>query len=148
MMKKILMTAMKTSISEVLETMFYLPVEFKEESTRGEMDKAETDKACQLKFRGDCSGSVTLIVPLELLSEMTGNFTGEPGENCREEDLLGTLTEALNMVCGNALSKTDSKKPFELDIPRVIDAAGIPESLQFAIMETINSTLAINVALD
>ena len=40
-MKKIFLTAMKTSISEVMETMFFLPIEFGQESilSQSGMDK-------------------------------------------------------------------------------------------------------------
>ncbi|MCK5350497.1 MAG: chemotaxis protein CheX, partial [Desulfobacula sp.] len=109
--------------------MFFLPVEFGEESilNQSRMDDNKPNMACQLKFSGDFSGCVTLLIPKDLLSEMTQSFMGESSENLEEEHLSGTLTETLNMICGNALSRVDSKIPFELDIPKVIHESKILE---------------------
>ena len=147
---KILITAMKTSISEVMETMFYLPVEFGEESTLSQsgMDKNKPNMVCQLEFSGDFSGCFTLLIPKDLLSEMTENFMGESRENLEDEHLWGTLTEILNMICGNTLSKLDSKVPFKLDMPKVIDDSKISQTQIFTIVETTQSMMAINISVD
>ncbi len=149
-MKKILMKAMTTSISEVLETMFYLPIEIGDESTLSQsgMDMDVPNLACQLKFTGDFSGNFTLVIPKNLLEEITEDFMGESRDSLGEEHLSGTLTEILNMICGNALKKIKSKTPFDLDIPRVIDEFKIHESHVFTIIETTQSKMAINFALD
>ena len=144
-MMKILMTAMKTSISEVMETMFYLPVEFGEETTLDQCGMADNrpNMACQLEFSGDFSGCITLLIPEDLLSEMTQSFMGESSENLENEHLSGTLTETLNMICGNTLSKVDSKIPFELDIPKIMEESKIPETQIFTIVKTPQSMMAI-----
>ncbi|MCP4551344.1 MAG: chemotaxis protein CheX, partial [Bacteroidetes bacterium] len=49
----------------------------------------------------------------------------------------------LNMVCGNALSKIESKVPFELDIPQVIDETKFSDKDMFAIIDTTQSKMAI-----
>ena len=149
-MKKILMTAMTTSISEVMETMFYLPVEFGEESTllQSGMEKNRPNMACKLEFAGDFSGHLTLVIPKNLLAEMTENFMGESRENLEEEHLSGTLTEMLNMICGNALSRIDSKTPFKLNIPQVIEESEIPKENLFIIIETTQSMMAIHITVD
>lgn len=149
-MMKILTTAMKTSISEVMETMFYLPVEFHEESTfiQSGMDKHKPNMACRLDFSGDVSGRFVLVIPKNLLVDMTENFMGESRENLEGEHLSGTLTETLNMICGNTLSRVDSKVPFELDIPKVIDESNIPENRLFTIVETTPSMMAIHISVD
>ena len=154
-MMKILTTAMMTSISEVMETMFYLPVEFVEEpgtliqsQILNGKDKLKPNMACQLAFTGDFSGSLTLLIPKELLYEMTESFMGESREDLEDAHLTGTLTETLNMICGNALSRVDSKKPFELDIPKMIDESSIPKTQMFTIVETPQSMMAINITID
>jgi CheY-specific phosphatase CheX len=144
------MTAMKTSISEVMETMFYLPVEFSVESAFGQsgMDECRPNMACRLKFSGDVSGYFMLVVPKSLLSEATENFMGKSQKDLGEEHLLGTLTEILNMACGNALKKTGSKIPFELDIPEVMDASQILPAQLFTMIETPQSMMAIALVMD
>ncbi len=146
-MMKILTTAITTSISEVMETMFYLPVELDEASTlhQSGMDKHKPNMACRLSFSGDVSGCLTLLIPKALLSELTENFMGEPLEQLEDEHFLGTLTEMLNMICGNALSRVDSKTPFELDIPQVIDASNIPGTQMMTLIETPQSMMAIHL---
>ena len=150
-MMKILTTTMMTSTSEVMETMFYLPVEFKEEPAtliQGGLEKLKPNMACQLKFSGDVSGRVILLIPKDLLARMTEDFMGEPLENLEEDHLSGTLTEILNMICGNALSKVKVKTPFELDIPEVIDGSKLSKAQLFTIIETPESLMAMNIIMD
>jgi len=148
-MKKILMKAMMTSISEVMETMFYLPVEFGPESEFCQCGMDDKNiLACRLTFTGDTSGHLILAVPRNLISEMAENFMGEPREYLTEEHLSGTLTEMLNMVCGNTLSKADSKAPFELGIPEAIKESEIAKNDIFTIVETTESKMAIALKID
>jgi CheY-specific phosphatase CheX len=140
---------MMTSTSEVMETMFYLPVEFQNEpAVLNGLDNFTPHTACELKFSGDVSGRVTLVIPKDLLSEMTENFMGESRDNLKEEHLFGTLTETLNMICGNALSRVDSKIPFELDIPDMIDALKLPGTRLFSLIKTTQSMMAMTISLD
>ena len=149
-MKKILTTAMMTSISEVMETMFFLPIEFGEESTMGQsgIDVTAPILASQLKFTGDISGSLYILAPKDLAGEMAENFMGESLENLTPEHLDGTLTEMLNMVCGNALRKIEAKTPFELGIPKIIDGSKGFEKQVFRIVETTESKMAILLTMD
>jgi len=149
-MQKILMTAMKTSISEVMETMFFLPVEFGNELKliEGGLDQDKPILASRLKFSGDVCGSLSIIVPEDLIADMAENFMGEARKHLTKEHLSGTLTEMLNMVLGNALSKTGAKVPFELGIPQIIDGSEILEKEVFTIIETTESKMAILLKLD
>ena len=143
-MKKILMKAVKTSISEVMETMFFLPVEFDGESTLSECGlNKERTLVCRLAFNGDTSGSLVIVAPRILVTEMAENFMGEAKGLLTDEHFSGTLTEMLNMVCGNALSKTDTKVPFELGIPEIIDEPDFQDKEKLTIMETTESKMAI-----
>ena len=149
-MKKILMKAMMTSISEVMETMFFLPVEFGEESTmvKSGIDINKPVQTSQLKFTGDVSGSLFIVVPKDLIGEMAENFMGESQDRLTEAHLSGTLTEMLNMVCGNALSKAKSKVPFELGIPQVIDEPNFSSEQRLTIIETTQSKMAVFLEID
>jgi CheY-specific phosphatase CheX len=149
-MMKTLTTAMTTSISEVMETMFYMPVEFGAETgfTQSGMDKNPSSMACQLQFSGDVSGKFTLLIPRDLLAEVTENFVGEPRESIEDELLSGTLTEMLNMISGNALSKMESKVPFELGIPEVVTASEIPKDQSPIFVETTQSQMAVFITMD
>jgi len=138
-----------TSISEVMETMFFLPIEPAADATlaRCGLDKQKT-MACQLSFSGDISGRMILLADESLVAEMARNFMGESSEYLTDEYLMGTLTEMLNMVCGNALSKIQADIPFELGIPAKIDASEIPEKEEFSIIETTQSKMAFLLKTD
>lgn len=147
-MMKVLMTAMKTSISEVIETMFYLPVEFGDEAILAQCGIDKPIMASRLKFTGDVSGSLCIFASKDLIGEMAENFMGEARGLLTDDHLSGTLTEMLNMVCGNALSKIDTKVPFELGIPEMIDESKIQEKEILTIVETTKSNMAILLKID
>jgi len=145
-MKKVL-TAVKTSISEVMETMFFLPVEFPNEPTQKKIKriKGQQNKVCCLDFSGDCSGSVYLLVPRQLLLKMAENFMGEMGDSIGNDLLNGTLTEAVNMITGNALRKINAKVPFELSSPRLVAVSEFPETEGTLIIHTPGLEMAIHI---
>ena len=136
-MNKTLMTQMKDSISEIFETMFFMPVEFTQESRLSDTGLGKgDDMACRLDFSGDQSGTLMLVAPNRLLVNMCENFLGEPEENLKEEHLSGTLTEVANMACGNALSHMKCSVPYELSIPERIEDLNSLGELSFTLAET------------
>ena len=143
---KNLMTLMKTSISEVLETMFYLPVEFRDNLSPAKIEpiKKEIKIGCRLKVTGSFLATFKLFIPEQLLLNMTQNFMGEEPENCTEEYLNGTLKETLNMIAGNALKSMKTQIPPDLDIPEIIDVSDM-SSDSLIIIETIDGTMILQV---
>ena len=148
-MKKTLMKVMMTSISEVMETMFFLPVEISTEVTIGKSGiKSNKSIACQLAFNGDTSGKLIIVAPIDLAAEMAENFMGEDKDQLTDDHLSGTLTEMLNMVCGNALSKTKPKVPYELGIPELISCSDLDEKIECTLIETIGPSMAVALVMD
>lgn len=143
---KNLMTLMKTSISEVLETMFYLPVEFRENLPPETMEllKKNITIGCSLKTSGSFSATFQLFIPDPLLLDMTQNFMGEEAEHCTEEYQQGTLKETLNMIAGNALKSMDTDTPPDLDIPEIIKVSDIGSGALIAI-EGIDGTMIMQI---
>jgi hypothetical protein len=139
---------MKNSISEVLETMFYLPVEFKENLAPEEISliKKDIKTGCRLNVSGSFPATFQLFIPDPLLIEMTQNFMGELKENCTKEYLYGTLKEALNMIVGNTLRAMKTKTPPELDIPEIINNSDM-ESGSLIIIETIKGIMAMQILM-
>ncbi len=148
-MKKTLMTAMRDSIFEVMETMFFLPVELGPDIM---FEKSGIDGgdflACRLKFAGDTSGKLIIACPAELTAEMAQNFLGEPENRLSKEHLSGTLMEMLNMVCGNALSKISSSEPYTLGLPELIPCSDLDGRTLFTLIETIDSRMAVSLILE
>lgn len=116
-----LMTTMTASISEVMEIMFYTPIEPREAESIKACGFPEDDdiEACAITFSGSFSGQFFIFIPRSLLGIMTENFIGEPRENLTKEHLDGTLKETLNMIAGNTFSKIDPDASFGLGVPEI-----------------------------
>ena len=155
-MKNLLKTTMKTSISEVFETMFYLPLEFDTpEAVKIKENLNAADMvACRIDFNGSFSGRFTLFIPRELALMMTENFMAESRENIDEEHLDQMVKEIINMVAGNTFSHLDDQVQFKLSIPQRINRSGatdsrpVAESKDFIWVETPDGCLAFKISVD
>ncbi|MBF0210795.1 MAG: chemotaxis protein CheX [Desulfamplus sp.] len=129
-----LMTQIAISISEVMETMFYIPVEPRSGYTtlyesdliadsqlnsKASSSNLNNIESAKITFHGTFSGEIVLIAPENLLVIMTENFMGEERDNLTSEHIEGTLKEALNMLAGNTFSKLDSQSSFGLGVPDI-----------------------------
>lgn len=153
---KNLKKAMMISISEVFETMFYLPLEIESSDAVkiNEILDAENILACQLDFNGGFSGRFTLFIPRELAVLMTENFMAEKRENIGDDHLDQMTKEIINMVAGNTFSHLDDRVEFKLSIPQPISAPDmtdykpVSESEEFIWVETTDGCLAFKVSTD
>ncbi len=140
-MKKMeeLKKAMKDSISEILETMFFMPLEFPEEGDIGEIRKCgqTTLLSAQLKYQGPISGSFFVVAPTPLARELTANLLGLENKDLNSEHVEATLKELLNMVTGKTFSLYDSKSTFDLGMPQMISSNEIMTSLTDDLSEEI-----------
>ncbi|MGA1875921.1 MAG: chemotaxis protein CheX [bacterium] len=120
-----LIMALKTSISDVLEKMFYMPFEFEdnEHMEEGVSLGEGALYACRINFTGSISGFFTLMLPEEVLSHMTENFMGLRKEEIEDNYLGETLKEFLNMIAGNTFSNYNENEAFHLSIPQLIKPA-------------------------
>lgn len=120
MNKEKLMTAMQTSISEVLETMFFLPVDFlgPSESLCQSLND-ETVVAAKLGFYGPASGIFRLKVPENLARRISADFLGINPVEITAEDVAGTVKEMINMLVGNTFSIYDAETVFDLMVPEM-----------------------------
>ncbi len=143
-MTKTLTEAMKTSISDIMETMFYLPVEFKEGPLPYSPEERKTAMGCRIDFSGDFSGAIILVAPKDLLGEMAENLMGTSPDQLEEQHLAGTLTETLNMICGNTLSRTETENPFSIEVPKIIELSDLSGIKNFIIVETLQSVMAVH----
>lgn len=139
-MKEALKAAMTTSISEVLETMFFMTIEATEDTAWTDLtdtvygEKLFTGK---INFRGPLSGSFFLIIPESILSAMTEMFMGMEAGEVTEAHLSGTVLEALNIIAGNTFSKLDDQTVFNLEIPESVETSSLPSIAEHSGKETI-----------
>jgi len=111
---------MRTSISEVLEKMFFLPLDFSEAGTLGELweDPGAADlMAVQISFSGPFSGSLIFLIPRKLGADMTADFMGVEKGAVPAEHVDQTAGEILNMIAGSTFGNLDDQAVFELGIP-------------------------------
>jgi len=111
--------AMKYSISEVFETMCFMPLEFIDKE---EIDRIDPKKsmACRLSFSGALTGLFLLWIPLPVLLTLSENFTGIIAEDISQDYQIGTIKEFMNMIAGNTFSIYNDQEVFEINIPEVL----------------------------
>ena len=116
MERKALIRAMKNSISEVIETMFFLPVDFSDTVNAEEIQMSVT----KLDFSGPFSGSFVLFIPEEFAVSLTANFLGKDKEKVSEDNVIETSKEVINMIAGSTFANLDDQAVFDLNIPENI----------------------------
>jgi len=124
-MRKKMKTNMKQAISNVLELMFFISIQFKEEGglPDGRSPRDQTSIMATLGFSGPVSGSYYLLIPVAMAKEITANFLGLGEEEVSTVQERDTVKEALNMIGGHMLSLTDQPDGYQLGIPEIISEA-------------------------
>jgi len=118
-----MMKTMRQAISNVLETMFFQPVQITDKNST--LQEWFSDKqsllGAALKFTGPSEGSFFFIIPPKLAGKITANFLGLEEEEINEEQIEDTLKEALNMIGGHMLSLFDKEGDISLGIPELME---------------------------
>ncbi len=120
---------MTTSISEVLETMLFMALEFEECENIKDLNITGEIRVCRLDFSGKLSGHFVIFVPKELLISMSADFMGEEIEDITQEYTDGTIKEIINMVGGNMFAALDSNAEFKLGIPEIVEDNNFIQSI-------------------
>jgi len=139
-MKEALKAAMTTSISEVLETMFFMTIEITEGTEWSDLTNPIHDGkrfASKINFHGPLSGSFFLIVPESILSAMAEMFMGMEAGEVTQTHLSGTISEAINIIAGDTFSKLDDQAVFDLEIPELMETESLASIAQPLGKETI-----------
>lgn len=153
---KNLKAAMMASISEVLETMFFMSIDFDTHKTIKNIDNIQNGitMVCRLDFTGPFKGYFLLIIPENLLADMSQNFMGMERIEIKQQHLEGTLKELTNMIAGNTFSTLNDQIEFSLSIPKLIDFQtlsskylGNTEKGIEIITETTGGFLAVKIIL-
>lgn len=155
-MQETMMTNLKQAISNVLETMFFLPVQVIEGQgllkTWFPEDAVLTRAA--IRFAGPVCGSFFLLIPANMAREIAANFLGLGEEEVKKDQKEDTVREALNMISGYVLSQADKAEEYQLGIPEILpenesDMASyndLQENMVF--IETDENHLAVGIHLD
>lgn len=150
-----LITAVKASISEVLETMFFLPVEFPVEVGYEKLWGAQKKESlvAKLIFNGYFVGELIFFIPRDLAVSLTDSFLGEDESAVSEDHVNETVKEIINMIAGSAFGNYDDKVMFDLGIPEIVNfdeaTKQRPDSEEaiFIPIHTLDNRLALKVVL-
>ena len=126
-----MMGSMKDSISNVLETMFFQPVQIPDGNYTLEewFSQDKTLIGATLNYGGPSAGSFYLLTPLKTAKEMTADFLGLEEEEINEEQKRDAIKEALNMIVGSMLSLIDKEGAYTLGIPALIEENGLTDNM-------------------
>ena len=152
-MKNSLMRAMKNSISEVLEKMFYLSIEIDEDTDSYQIDENVDYHSSKLSFKGPFSGTFHSTCPENLLKIMTVNFLGVDDTEVTQTHMIEVVKEMGNIIVGNIFSNYDANIEFQLGIPEIVT-----EKISFAdendenninlIVEALESFLGFKIEIE
>jgi CheY-specific phosphatase CheX len=150
-----LTTAMTTSISDVLETMFFLPIEPTDAANIQDLWPVDQTGmlAARLDYKGPISGHCELFMPEQLAIAITADFLGQDPESLSDDQSHGTVKEIINMIVGNTFSLLDPQAVFDLGIPNLVSFSeyynGSGEDGQeiFMALDTLDNQLALRVFL-
>ena len=120
--KKILTTAMERSISDVMETMFFLPLDFSDADRIDTLWNMETEDilVAKLTFDGPFSGYCVFYIPRKLAASISADFMGKDEENISDDQVSETVKEIINMIAGNVFSIYNHQTVFNLGIPELV----------------------------
>ena len=118
-----IISAMKASISEVLETMFFLPLEFSDIDRFEDWWSEGSEDGLlvtRLSFTGPVSGMFFFFMPKSLGLSLAASFMGENETAVSQEHVADTVKEIINMIAGNAFGIWDDQAIFDLGIPETV----------------------------
>jgi len=153
MKNKDMTTAMKNSISDVLETMFFLSLDFSDDIDILELWNTGKDPviAAKLSFSGPLSGYAVFCIPKKSALSITADFMGKDEQEISDDQINDTIKEIINMIIGNTFSMYDSDVVFDLGVPELVEfhdsIKGLPDSEKSfsVVIETMENYLAFQM---
>ncbi|RJR33549.1 MAG: chemotaxis protein CheX [Desulfobacteraceae bacterium] len=152
---EILRSAMKRSISEVLEKMFFMPVDFPgtPEQEWADLCRPKKFMVAKLAFNGPFSGQFLFFIPEEMTSSLAAGFLGQDEQHVTVEHRADTVKEIVNMIAGNMFCILDNNALFNLEIPVMIEGADMEAAFSgssggiFLPVQTVDSSLGLQLTL-
>jgi len=122
MKNELLTTAMKNSISDVLETMFFLSLDYSDNVAIHELWSTGKGQilASKLNFEGPFSGNTVFYIPKKIALSITADFLGKDENDVFDDQINGTVKELINMLTGNTFSIYDPDAVFDLEVPEMV----------------------------
>ncbi len=108
-------SAMKDAISEVLETMFFVFVDFNGDSSEAQL--AECESSISL-YNSRERVDISFKAREEFARLISANLLGLDESDVGSDDLEDTMKEFANMVGGNYKARIDVRNQWDLGIPQ------------------------------
>ena len=153
MMNRNLMTAMRASISEVMETMFFEPIEFSEETDVSVFfdENRKNLIVVNVKYQGPFSGDLCCFMPKDLALSLASNFLGKEISDVSNDQAGEVVKEIVNMTAGGIFSHYDKNAVFQIGIPEIIKKTDMDdcgaEDAHFLLAETVIGRFALNLTV-
>lgn len=124
--KSVLTEVMKTSISEVIEQMFFMAIDFITQGKAGVEPQQDNEPIfAKLGFNGASCGTFILGMPLTLAQSVSADFLGTTPQSLVDEQVSGTVLEMVNMLAGTTLAMYDNQALFDLQMPELITLSDV-----------------------
>jgi len=122
-----MMEAMHQAISDVMNKMFFLPVQINKKglALREWFSNKLPLVGAAITLTGPLTGFSYLLVPEGVAREMTANFLGIAEKEVDVKQERDTVKEALNMIIGHMLSQFDRKGDLRIGIPQLINESDL-----------------------
>lgn len=115
--------AMKASISEVLEQMFFMTIDCQaQDGDSVDPQPVAGSIIAGIGFNGSPSGTFILEIPEDLARAVTADFLGAAARDLSAAQVAATVLEMLNMLAGGTLSRFDRQALYDLQMPELISA--------------------------
>jgi CheY-specific phosphatase CheX len=141
--------ALARSVSEVLESMFFL--EALEDSEKPVFQPSR-DISVRLTFDGEPPGVFRMRLARPTADSIAANFLGEDLESLSARQSLDVALELANMICGAVLSRIESRVSFRLSAPEIVAEAEIRHTNcareTTYTVETGNGTLTLAIQME
>ena len=120
--KETVMKNLRVAISNVMETMFFEPLQIIEKDMTLQEWFSDNSSiiGATLGFSGPLTGSFYLLIPVTAADEIVSNFLGIDMGEIDDEQRMDTVKEALNMIGGGSFSLFDKDGEFKLSIPELM----------------------------
>ncbi len=145
--------ALREAISEVMETMFFQPVNIKESGcTLSEwLTGGEPLVTVSLSFFGPLDGALFFLVPSRLANGITSNFLNLSEDEITDLQRGDTVKESLNMILGDMLSRVEKRAAFKLGLPHLLEEK-VPDYFEGVegenvLIETEDNRLALRMVV-
>jgi len=116
MTEKQLAEALRTSMTDVLEKMFFI----RGVDTAG-VPPSAAERLAEMTFEGDPPGRFTLRATGPAARSIAADFLGAEESELPDREVDDVVCELANMICGSVLSRVESGTIFHLASPRIVE---------------------------